>query len=143
MRKPRRNRSLVIALYLNGVLLACILVALLARGSSPSFLAPAMADQPPIAGGGGVYLMPGQLSPNVWGVYMMDIDAQTLMVYQYTPGDNLLKLKASRSFKYDRRLTNFNTGSPTPAEVKELWDREQQPARGLGSTNPPPASDNK
>jgi len=141
MKRPRPHRSLAIALYLNAALLACILVAVMSRGSGPSLLAPAMADQPPIAGGGGVYLMPGQLSPNVWGVYMMDIDAQTLMVYQYTPGDNLLKLKASRSFKYDRRLTNFNTGAPTPAEVKELWDREQQPARGAGSSNQAPGAD--
>src|SRR5882672_6611122 len=127
MKRPRRQRPLVIALYLNAGLLICILVAMLSRGSSISVLPQAMAEAPPIAGGGGVYLMPGQLSPGVWGVYMMDIDAQTLMVYQYTPGDNLLKLKASRSFKYDRRLMNFNTGSPSPDEVKALVEREQAP----------------
>jgi len=143
MKRPRRQRPLVIALYLNAGLLACILVAVLSRSSTVSVLPQAMAEAPPIAGGGGVYLMPGQLSPGAFGVYMMDIDAQTLMVYQYTPGDNLLKLKASRSFKYDRRLQNFNSGAPSPAEVKELIEREQQPARGLGSTNPPGTSDNR
>jgi len=143
MIRPRRHRPLTIALYLNGGLLACILLALVTRSTGPSLIAPAMAEQPPIAGGGGVYLMPGQIAPNTWGVYMMDIDAQTLMVYQYTPGDNQLKLKASRSFQYDRKLKNFNSGNPTPAEVKELVEREQQPGRGVGSTNPPPASDNR
>ncbi len=142
MKRPRRNRSIVIALYLNGGLLACILVALLARGSSgPVLTAPAMADQGQIGGGGGVYLMPGQIAPNVFGVYMLDIDAQTLMVYQYAPGEHQLSLKAARSYRHDRRLQNFNTGSPTPAEVKELLEREQQPARGLGSTNSTPGAD--
>ncbi len=140
MKSLLRNRSIVIALYLNGGLLACILVAMLARGSSPVLTAPAMADQGQI-GGGGVYLMPGQIAPNVFGVYMLDIDAQTLMVYQYAPGERQLSLKAARSYRYDRRLQNFNTGSPTPAEVKELLDREQQPARGLGSTNSTPGTD--
>jgi hypothetical protein len=141
MKRPRRQRPLVIALYLNAGLLACILVAMLSRSSSISVLPQALAEAPPIAGGGGMYLMPGQVAQNVYGVYMMDIDAQTLMVYQYTPGDNLLKLKASRSFKYDRRLQNFNSGAPSPEEVKDLIERQQQPARGLGSTNSLPGTD--
>ncbi len=141
MKRHRRHRPLLIALYLNAGLLACILVVMVMRNGSPSLLPQVMAEQAPIAGGGGVYLMPGQLSPNVWGVYMMDIDSQTLQVYQYTPGDNLLKLKAARSFKYDRRLQNFNSGSPTPDEVKQLVEREQEPARGLGSTNSAPGAD--
>jgi len=95
MKRPRRNRSLVIALYLNGGLLACILVAMLSRSSAPSLIAPAMAEQGQIGGGGGLYLMPGQIAPNVFGVYLMDIDAQTLMVYQYAPGEHQLGLKAS------------------------------------------------
>lgn len=141
MKRPRRNRSLVIALYLNGGLLAAILIALLSRGQAPSLMAPALAEQGQIGGGGGLYLMPGQIAPNVFGVYLMDIDAQTLMVYQYAPGEHQLSLKASRSFRYDRRLQSFNPGSPTPAEVKELLEREQQPARGLGSTNSTPGAD--
>lgn len=132
--RPANSRPLAVALYVNAALLAGILLVLLTRNNAPSLLPAAMGQvQQPIAGGGGVFIMPGQLSPNTWGMYMMDIDAQTLMVYQYTPGDNLLRLKASRSFKFDRRLQNFNTGQPTPAEVEDLIKREQQPARG--STN--------
>ena len=141
MKRPRRNRPLLIALYLNAGLLACVLLVLVTRNGSPNLLPQVMADPPPIAGGGGVYIMPGQLAPNTWGVYMMDIDAQTLQVYQYTPGDNLLKLKASRSYAWDRKLKNFNTGQPTPDEVRQLVEREAQPARGTGSTNTGPGAD--
>ncbi len=141
MKRPRRNRPLLFALYLNAGLLACVLLVFVTRNGSPSLLPQVMADPPPIAGGGGVYIMPGQLAPNTWGVYMMDIDAQTLQVYQYTPGDNLLKLKASRSYAWDRKLKNFNTGQPTPDEVRQLVEREAQPARGTGSTNTVPGAD--
>jgi hypothetical protein len=141
MNDPRRHRQLLIALYLNAGLLAGLLVVLLGRDRS-TMLPAAMAQvQQPIAGGGGVFIMPAQIAPNTWGTYMMDIDAQTLMVYQYTPNDNQLRLKASRSFKYDRRLTDFNVGSPTPGEVEELYKRQQQNLRG--STNPAAGVDNK
>ena len=141
MTHPRRQRPLLIALYLNAALLAGIVLLMLNKDRS-SILPAAMGQaQQPIAGGGGVFIMPAQIAPNTWGTYMMDIDAQTLMVYQYTPNDNQLRLKASRSFKFDRRLTDFNVGQPTPGEVEELWKRQQQNQRG--STNQPAGVDNK
>src|SRR5688572_18316147 len=93
--RVRRHRPLVIALYVNAALLAGILVVMLSRDSALQMLPAAYGQvQQPIAGGGGVFIMPGQLAPGSWGTYMMDIDAQTLSVYQYTPGDNMLRLKA-------------------------------------------------
>src|SRR5690348_9615622 len=122
---PRRN-SLVVALYLNAALLAAILIALLARDSSPTLIAPAMGQQqqPAIAGGAGVFVVPAQFSTTTWGCYLMDVDAQTLVAYQYLPGEKKLRLMAARNFRYDRKLGQYNTDTPSPAEVKELLDQQ-------------------
>lgn len=122
---------LALGLYLNAALLAAVLVVLLGRSDSPSFLPAAMAQQQsqPIAGGAGLFLMPGQLSPQQWGCYVMDVDRQTLMVYHYIAGERRLKLAAARDFANDRRLRNFNTDDPTPDEVKRWADKESDTGR--------------
>lgn len=126
MRKPRRRNPVVVALYVNAVLLFGVLVALLSGGRLPSLLPEAQAAPAvqPIAGGSGIYLMPGQLSLNTWGCYVMDVDAQTLCAYQYFPGANKLRLVAARSFRHDRRLQDFNTDDPSPSEVLKLLELE-------------------
>ena len=138
--RPRRpQRPVVYALYLNAALLLAILVALLSRGggdgASPSWLpglpaAFAANPQPPqpIAGGGGIFLMPAQFSVNTFGCYVMDIDAQTLCAYQFYPGEKQLRFVAARSFRFDRRLENFNT-IPAPREVEQLLNVQRNPAR--------------
>jgi hypothetical protein len=101
----------------------------------------ALAEGQPIAGGGSLYLMPGQLSLNTFGCYVMDTDAQTLCVYQYFPGEKELRLLAARSFRHDRRLGNFNT-IPDPREVEKWVELERSrgraqpgaPAGGNGGT---------
>src|SRR2546423_1153110 len=72
LRRLRRN-PLAFALYLNAALLACILVALLARDSSPTIVAPAMGQehQPVIAGGAGVFVVAAQFSTSTWGCYLL------------------------------------------------------------------------
>ena len=135
MNSSPRTTPLAIALYLNAALLAVIAVTMLSRSSVPQFLPVAMGQtqpptQQPIAGGAGVFIMPAQFSTNLWGCYLMDVDAQTLCVYQYFPGEKQLRLVAARNFKYDRRLANYNTASPSPSEVKELIEKEQAGVRG-------------
>jgi len=126
MTPPRPNRSLIIALWANAALLAIIAILMLTRTGGPSLLPAAFAqNQPPIAGGAGVFVMPCQVQTNVWGAYMLDVDAKTLAIYQYLPGDKRLRLLAARSYKYDTRLENFNTDNPTPREVRALVERQQ------------------
>lgn len=144
MRRPRRNRPVVIALYLNAILLAGILCALLARGGGSSFLpaafgASTLAPQP-IAGGANLYLMPAQFSANTWGCYILDIDAQTLCAYRYLPNNSAadLQLVAARKITYDRRLTNFNSSNPSWQDVKQWVDQAAQGIRG----QPNPADSN-
>lgn len=122
-----QRNAVVYALFVNAALLLAILVALLMR-ESPSLLPGAFAqNQPPIAGGAGVFVMPCQLSLNTWGCYLLDVDAQTLAVYQYQ--EKQLKFLAARNVRWDRRLTNYNT-TPSPREVQELVEKGLKPPRG-------------
>jgi hypothetical protein len=140
----RRNRSLVIALYINAALLLSILVALLARGNSGAAFAAIPAPQP-IAGGANLYLMPAQFSANKWGCYILDIDAQTLLAYYYSPKNDGtdLQLVAARKITYDRRLTNFNSTDPSWMEVKKWVDQAAEGIRGQDTGIPPSKSTEK
>lgn len=142
-----KSKAVVIGLYLNASLLFAVLVALATRGNV-DFATPAFAQQvpQPIAGGAGFFLMPAQFASNKWGCYVMDVDAQTLVAYEYNPGDRTLRLSAARSFVYDRQLKEYNTASPTPAEVAKLVEMERNkdrlpndvPDAGNGEDKPNP-----
>jgi len=124
MTSPRSNKSLVMVLWANAGLLAVILIVLLNRGSAPSLVSPAFGqNQQPIAGGGGIYIMPGQMQMNVWGCYLLDVDNKTICAYQFYPGEKKLRLTAARSYRYDTKLENYNT-EMTPREVKALVERQ-------------------
>lgn len=129
-RSLRRNHSLVVALYVNAALLFALLAVLLSRGGGLNSAAMAAPNPfPPIAGGGALYLMPGQLTAQTWGCYLMDTDAQTLLVYEYFRGGDGLKLVAARNFRYDRQLKDYNT-KPEPAWVQHNVEVERAGVRG-------------
>ncbi len=112
-------------------------LAILYRGNGgergfPAVLPSAAAQgQGPIAGGGGYYLMPGQLASNMWGVYLMDIETQSVAVYHYDAGARQLRLLAVREFEQDRLLRDFNT-VPAPAEIRRIVELEQADERVRG-----------
>ncbi len=133
------STHLLVALWANAAVFAVIAFALLTRPGVPSFLPVAAAqNQPPIAGGAGVFIMPAQFSANTWGVYLLDVDSQTLAAYQFLPSPRSLQLVAARTYRFDRGLQNFNTAAPSPREVEELLKMEDRVRRG----NPQPAPDN-
>ena len=136
MRRPRRKGPVFYALCANAALLLAILLALVGRGNA-SFIPSAMAAGAvqPIAGGGGIFLMPGQFSTSTWGCYVMDVDAQTLCAYQWF-ADKKLRLVAARSFKHDRQLHDFNTDNPTPADVAKLIELERTGRRDRPQPQP-------
>src|SRR5688500_14816322 len=132
MRRPHRKNAVVIALYINGALLLAVLVALITGARTPSMLPEAFAAPPaplPSAGGSGMYLMPAQFTPNSWGCYLMDVDAQTLCAYKWFDGERKLRLVAARHFRHDRRLHDFNTDQPTPDGVEKLLELERSGRR--------------
>ena len=141
MKFSPRTTPLTIGLYLNAVLLIAILGTLLTRSNTPQFLPLALGQtQQPIAGGAGVFIMPAQFSTNLWGCYLMDVDRQTLMVYEYEPGTHKLRMVAGRSIKYDRDVTNLGT-YPSPDEIRDWVDRakngnRQAPPAGGGAEQP-------
>lgn len=128
MTEPRRNRAIARALYVNAALLGAVLLVLVSRSESPGLLPVAAAQQAPIAGGAGVFVVPAQFTERTWGCYLMDVDAQTLCAYQFFPGEKELRLVAARDFRHDRYLSNFNT-LPAPLEVRELVEKEREAAR--------------
>ena len=142
MKKPRRRNPLALALYVNAGVLVAILAVLLGRGdSTPAMLPSALAQAQPsgIAGGAGLFLMPAQFSSNLWGCYIMDVDKQTLCAYTVSGSPPQLKLVASRDFRWDRALKNFNT-QPSPQEIQDLVAKEAAAARVTDRPAPPQVS---
>jgi hypothetical protein len=131
MAQPNRSKSLVVALYVNAAILFAILAVMLSRPGSPSFV-PSAYGAPlgqPIAGGGTLYLMPAQFSPNTFGAYVMDIDKQTLVAYQFYPGEKQMRFVAARKFSHDLRMTEFNTIPPVE-DVKKMIEAQDAGIRG-------------
>lgn len=131
MRRPARH-PLALALYINAALLFALLIVLLSRSNTPRLSDFALGQalehgsgMAPIAGGGGLFMMPAQFSENVWGCYIMDVDRQVLCAYSITGNPPQLRLVASRDFRYDHQLKDYNTQHPTPLEVKNLVEKEQ------------------
>jgi len=149
MTQSQRHNALVYVLATNAILLAGIFIALLARSDRAPFASIALAQDrgampmapQPIAGGGGLFLMPAQFASNTWGCYIMDVDQQTLCAYQYSPGERQLRLVAARSFRFDRRLKNFNTDNPSPREVERMLEKEQDKARVTATQPAPPPAE--
>ncbi len=140
MRRPLRSpsRALLIALYANAAGLLLIGLTLMNRSSTrfPELSSSAMAQsQLPIGGGAGVFVVPAQFNSNLFGCYLMDVDAQTLCAYQYTP-DKQLRLIAARTFKYDRRVNVYNT-SPPPSDIRDLIEKEAAELRTTDQNRPP------
>lgn len=139
MSQPSAHRPLVRALYVNAALLLAILLAVVFHGGGSTLAQGAPSAPAPIAGGNGLYLMPGQLLNNVWGCYVLDTDNLTLTTYAYN--GNQLKLIAARAIRYDRLLGNYNT-HPDPQEIRKLVEIERDKSRVLPAPNdnPPPAA---
>jgi hypothetical protein len=142
MIRPRRRRrtanTVAYALWANAAVLVAILVALIGRDNSIK-LTPAAFGQAQPLGGGGLFIMPAQISSNVWGCFVMDIDAQTLCGYAMTGSPPELKLVTARNFRYDRQLGALNT-SPPPSEVKAMIEKEKSSDRVIGRDAPKPES---
>lgn len=138
MIRPRRRRlrhAVAYALWANAALLAGIVIVLAGRDDASIKLTPSAFGQVQPMGGGGLYLMPAQISTNVWGCYVMDIDQQTLCGYAMTGSPPELKLVTARSFRFDRQLGALNT-TPPPSEVKAMVEKEKESGRVTGLDTP-------
>jgi len=131
------------ALWLIGIGLLLNAGVLLLRGQgAPDIVLDraAMAQVQPTGGAGpgglsgqplgarGIFMMPAQLGPTTFGLYLMDVDSGTISVYRSNPDGNgrRFALMAARSFKYDRFLEDFNNDSPRPKDVQKLVEDQAQ-----------------
>ncbi len=138
IRRRRPASAVVYALWANAALLAAILAVLVGRDDSFK-LTPAAFGQAQPLGGGGLFVMPAQMSSNIWGCYVMDIDAQTLCGYAMTGSPPELKLVTARNFRFDRQLGALNT-MPPPSEVRAMLEKEKASDRVIGRDAPTPVS---
>ncbi|HUU84143.1 MAG TPA: hypothetical protein VM243_11630 [Phycisphaerae bacterium] len=101
------------------VVIATCLVLLIDQGSV------ARAQPVSHAGARGVFAFTGQLSKGTYGLFMVDVDTATVWCYEYLPSKRELRLVACRTWKYDRYLEDFNSGTPTPEEVEQLVEQQR------------------
>ncbi len=85
-------------------------------------------------GAKGIYMMPAQLGPTSWGVYLLDVDAGTICVYRANPDTLRFRLMAVRDFRYDRYLNDFNNEGLTPKDVQKLVNQQRQREQLEGKT---------
>ena len=105
-----------------GGLVACVAISIFTPATS---LALSEFDQ---LGADGVFAIEAHLSNDVYGLYLIDTKNQTILLYKYggTRGRGLSLLSA-RSFRYDRQLLDFNSGKPSPQDVRKLIKAASEP----------------
>lgn len=129
---PRRSRLAGKALWFIGAaLFANAAVMLFSHGRTvPDIVldrsAFAQEAPTPMLGARGIYMMPAQLGPSSYGLYLMDVDSSTICVYEAEPEKPRFHLMAARSFKYDRFLEDINNSAPTPKDVQGIVEKQRQ-----------------
>jgi hypothetical protein len=138
MNQPHFSKPVVYGLYINAALLLAILTALIGHDRFGAEIAAAQSapEAAPIAGGGGIFVMPCQLHPEVWGCYLLDTQRQTLCVYEYRAGEKALVLSAARNFRYDLDLKNYNS-FPAWYDIQKAVDEAAKDQRVNESQLPP------
>jgi len=110
------------------VLLSVIATCLLVQAGVATSAARAQissANRVGSAGEGGVFAIAGQVTPDTYGLYLVDSGNATICVYQYLPGTRQLRLMAARTYAYDRQLDEYNT-QPSPREIKRLVEQHRR-----------------
>ncbi len=127
--KPSGDRA-AMSRWLVVVLLSVIATCLLIQVG----VATSQADAQ-VTGGGEdkLFAVAGQITPGAFGLYLVDLETNTICVYQYVPTDRRLKLVAARTTLFDRQLDAYNT-QPSPREIKTLVGQQKR----LGDTPPTP-----
>jgi hypothetical protein len=143
-----RTKAFTVGLWLIGVgLLANAGVAWYSQvaGHAPeiSLDRAAFGQAIPAGGGGGllgargIYMMPAQLGPNTFGVYLMDVDSGTICVYKALPETSRFRLMAARSFKNDRFLEDYDNEGLLPRDVQKVVANQRQRQTLESQTNQP------
>jgi hypothetical protein len=118
----RRQQSASVARWLIVILLTVIATCLLMEVRIS--LSAAHADEAGEGGAGGVFAVAGKVTPETYGVYLVDLKRNTLCLYQYLSGSRKLRLMAARTFAFDRMLEEYNT-EPDVREIRKLVEEHR------------------
>jgi len=128
---PSRRMRSSGALWLVGIGLLANAAVMLLRGHAPDlvFDSTAFGQATPAPGGQlgarGIYMTPAQLGPNAFGLFLMDVDSGTICVYRMTEA-NHFRFVASRSYKNDRFLEDYNNEGLSPKETQALVEQQRK-----------------
>lgn len=82
---------------------------------------------------GNVVAVPGQITRDSYGLFLIDPGKGTICVYQYQAATRKLQLLASRTYRFDVQLDDWNT-LPPPREIQDLVQQQKRleslPAEG-------------
>ena len=104
--------------------LVVVLLAMVAGAlTGQLLLAPPAAEAQAGAARRAVVVVPGRITPETYGLYLVDVQNGTICVYQYFKQERStaqsLRLMAARTFVYDVQLDSYNT-APLPKEVANM-----------------------
>ncbi|MDD4890009.1 MAG: hypothetical protein PHU85_08770 [Phycisphaerae bacterium] len=129
-----------VALWLVVVLLAVnAAILLLQPNGGPAYAQTSIGAAAGRVDNGGVFVVPAQISKDLYGAYLVDSRSGSVVVYTFNPNSNKLKLAAARTFVYDRYLEDYNT-DPSPAMIADMVSKAK-PIRPGGSDEKPDDKD--
>jgi len=73
----------------------------------------------------GLIVVAGQVTPDSYGLYLVDPSNGTIAVYQYLPNIRKLRLVSARYFGYDVKLDEYNT-EPSVREIRTDVEERQR-----------------
>jgi hypothetical protein len=114
---PGSARWLIVILLT--VIATCLLIEVGLTTSS------ARAEPADTGGTPTTFAVAGKVTPETYGLYLVNLKQGTICVYQYLPASHKLRLMAARTFVFDRELEDFNNEKPTPREVKKLIEEQR------------------
>ncbi len=123
---PARARAPHPVWWVIAASLVVIATTLVLRSEELPFAGVALGQPATMGGSRGVFAFSGQLSKGSHGVFMVDVDAMTIWVYEYLPQKGCLRLAGARTWRYDRYLENHNICDLPPDIVKQMIEEQRQ-----------------
>ena len=107
----------LVVILLSGVVTS--LVGMLTFGTSPAWaqVSSGTADR--------LVVVAGRVTPESYGLYLVDLKNGTISVYQYLSSKHTLRLMAVRNYSFDVQLDEYNT-EPPPLEIKKLVQQHKR-----------------
>ncbi|MFO7956981.1 MAG: hypothetical protein R6X33_07750 [Candidatus Brocadiia bacterium] len=80
---------------------------------------------------GGLIAVMGEVAGNDAPLILVDVPDQTIMVYEYSYSGDTIELTSARTYRWDKRLTDYETDGPSVDEVRAFVEESgtQQDSR--------------